>query len=88
MGQTPLRAIVSGDLHIGRRHQQTYPHIDRLEVSCRVLYDMANLAQTLVGVAAQCRRRLNFQQPTALTTRPIRGERDGSRGGLLVRTPS
>src|SRR4030081_1405892 len=35
------------------------------------------LAKTLAGEAAQRRRRLNFQQPAALTSRSKRGEREG-----------
>src|SRR3977135_4652188 len=45
-----------------------------------------SLAKTLVGEAAQRRRRLNFQQPAALTSRSIRGEREGAR--LLGRNRS
>jgi hypothetical protein len=39
-----------------------------------------SLAKTLAGEAAQRRRHLNFQQPTALTSRSKRGDREGSRG--------
>src|ERR1700730_9111167 len=47
-----------------------------------------SLAKTLAEEAAHRQRRLNFQQPAALTSRSKRGEREGSREGLLGRKRS
>jgi hypothetical protein len=47
-----------------------------------------SLAKTPAGEAAQRRRRLNFQQPAAVTSRSKQGEREGSYRGLLGRIRS
>jgi hypothetical protein len=40
-----MKIIASGDLHIGTRHTDTYPHLDRRIISSRVLYDMIYLCR-------------------------------------------
>lgn len=40
-----MKVIASGDNHIGKRHVDTYPHVNRVEVTVRVLYDMLHLCK-------------------------------------------
>lgn len=40
-----MKALCSGDLHIGYRHVETFPHINRLEVTIQIVYDMIRLCK-------------------------------------------
>lgn len=40
-----MKIVSSGDLHVGTKHQGTYPQKDRRAITTRVLYDMLRICQ-------------------------------------------